>query len=57
MACPNWTKSLNQPLDILDALKVIKWSIDNKELVTNHLNWRKRSNYLYGFIKIDQKRK
>ena len=31
MACPNWTKSLNQPLDILDALKVIKWSIDNKE--------------------------
>ena len=30
MACPNWTKSLNQPLDILDALKVIKWSIDNK---------------------------
>ena len=29
MACPKWTKSLNQPLDILDALKVINWSIGN----------------------------
>ena len=31
MACPEWTKSLNQPLDILDALKVINWSINNIE--------------------------
>ena len=27
MACPSWTKSLNQPLDILDALRVVDWSI------------------------------
>lgn len=30
MACPEWTKSLNQPIDILDALKIIKWSIGNE---------------------------
>ena len=31
MACPDWTKSLNQPLDIRDALKVIEWCVLNKE--------------------------
>jgi nucleoside-diphosphate-sugar epimerase len=31
MACPEWTKSLNQPLDIRDALKVIEWCILNEE--------------------------
>ena len=31
MACPEWTKSLNQPLDIRDALKVIEWCVLNKE--------------------------
>ena len=31
MACPEWTKSLNQPLDIRDALKVIDWCVLNKE--------------------------
>ena len=31
MACPEWTKSLNQPLDIRDALKVIDWCVLNEE--------------------------
>jgi nucleoside-diphosphate-sugar epimerase len=31
MACPDWTKSLNQPIDILDTLQIIKWSIGNKK--------------------------
>ena len=31
MACPEWTKSLNQPIDILDALRIIKWCIGNKK--------------------------
>ena len=31
MACPEWTKSLNQPLDIRDALKVIEWCVLNEE--------------------------
>ena len=30
MACPEWTKSLNQPIDILNALEIIRWCIDNK---------------------------
>ncbi|MDB4148099.1 NAD(P)H-binding protein [bacterium] len=30
MACPEWTKSLNQPIDILDALQIIKWSVGNE---------------------------
>ena len=30
MACPEWTKSLNQPIDILNALEIIRWFIDNK---------------------------
>ena len=31
MACPEWTKSLNQPIDILDALKIIKSCIGNEK--------------------------
>ena len=31
MACPEWTKSLNQPIDILNALQIIKWCIGNKK--------------------------
>jgi uncharacterized protein YbjT (DUF2867 family) len=30
MACPEWTKSLNQPIDILNALEIIRWCVDNK---------------------------
>ena len=30
MACPEWTKSLNQPIDVLDALKIIRWSVGNE---------------------------
>jgi len=30
MACPEWTKSLNQPIDILDALQIIRWSVGNE---------------------------
>ena len=36
MACPEWTKSLNQPIDILDALKIIKWSIGNELTFKSH---------------------
>ena len=37
MACPDWTKSLNQPIDILDALQIIKWSIGNKKIYNKPL--------------------
>ena len=31
MACPEWTKSLNQPIDIINALQIIKWCIGNED--------------------------
>ena len=37
MACPEWTKSLNQPIDILDALNIIKWCIGNKKIFNKPL--------------------
>ena len=37
MACPDWTKSLNQPIDILDALNIIKWCIGNKKIFNKPL--------------------
>ncbi len=30
MACPKWTKSKNQPIDVFDVLNIIKKSIGNK---------------------------
>ena len=30
MACPKWTKSKNQPIDVFDVLNIIKKSISNK---------------------------
>ena len=37
MACPDWTKSLNQPIDIIDALNIIKWCIGNKKVFNKPL--------------------
>ena len=37
MACPEWTKSLNQPIDILDALKIIKSCIGNEKVYNKPL--------------------
>ncbi len=33
MACPKWTKSLNQPIDVFDILSVIRACIGNKEFI------------------------
>ena len=30
MACPKWTKSKNQPIDVFDVLNIIKKSLGNK---------------------------
>jgi hypothetical protein len=37
MACPEWTKSLNQPIDIINALQIIKWCIGNEDTYNKSL--------------------
>ena len=37
MLVTDWTKSLNQPIDIIDALNIIKWCIGNKKVFNKPL--------------------
>ena len=37
MACPSWTRSLNQPVDVFETIEVIKSCIGNKEFYNNFI--------------------
>lgn len=57
MACPEWTKSLNQPIDILNALEIIKWSIGNKRTYNKPLEIGGKQTITYmDLLKITAKK-
>ena len=37
MACPSWTRSLNQPVDVFETIEVIKSCIGNKRFYNNFI--------------------